>query len=205
MERNVVRRSGTSYNAANYFLIPGISLAVTTKILAYPKGLLMMHWVPDLRSLSYRIGFSTALITWMALIFLLSALPAEQASRLGPYDSAIILQLGEVRSIAAHLALFGALAILIQATIWSWTTFTDSSLKLSLGVITLSFLYGVSDEFHQSFVYGRNTSVSDMLVNAMGATAAIASLQLTVKVATRSTRLPFGRKPCKASKRSNSE
>jgi len=161
--------------------------------------------VQDLHSLSYRIGFSSALVTWMALIFFLSTLPGEQASRLGPYDSAVILKLGEVRSIAAHLALFGALAILIQATIWSWSTFTHSSLRFSLVVITLSFLYGVSDEFHQSFVYGRNTSVSDMLVNAMGATAAVASLKIFVKVATRSTRLPFGRKPCKASKRSNPE
>lgn len=154
----------------------------------------MIGTVPDLRSRPYRIGLSSALITWMALIYLLSSLPAEHANRVGPYDSAVILQLGVLRSIMAHLAMFGTLAVLIHVTIWSWGTFTNFSLRLSLVVITLSFLYGVSDEFHQSFVYGRSTSASDMLVNALGATAGVASLQFFVKAATRSARLPFRQK-----------
>ena len=154
----------------------------------------MIGKTSDLHSQSYRIGFSSALVAWMALIFFLSSLPGEQASRVGPYDSAAILQLGGLRSIMAHLAMFGTLAILIHATLWSWTTFTHLSLRLSLWAITLSFLYGVSDEFHQSFVYGRSTSASDMLVNALGATAGVASLQFFVKAATRSARLPFRQK-----------
>jgi VanZ family protein len=34
-------------------------------------------------------------------------------------------------------------------------------------------LYGVTDEFHQSFVPGRDASVFDLIVNTIGATVAV--------------------------------
>lgn len=69
----------------------------------------------------------------------------------------------------------------------------------------MSFLYGVSDKLHQSFVYGWSTSASGMLVNAIGPTAGVASLQFFVKAANRSTRLPFRQKPFKTPQYSDSE
>ena len=33
---------------------------------------------------------------------------------------------------------------------------------------TLSFLYAVSDEFHQSFVPGRSASIRDVLIDTIG-------------------------------------
>jgi VanZ family protein len=47
-----------------------------------------------------------------------------------------------------------------------------------LGAIVLSVLYGVSDEWHQSFVPGRDSSARDVLSDSVGALAAGASLVL---------------------------
>ncbi len=129
--------------------------------------------LPLLRRWAFRIGFSVALAGWMTLIFYLSSLPVEQVSRVRPYDSYIIYQLGDLRSILAHLLLFGMLASFIQATVWSWTTFTNFSFRLTLGAIILTALYGVSDEFHQSFVPLRQTDPLDLLADILGATCGI--------------------------------
>ena len=153
---------------------------------------------PVLRCWALRIGFTATLAAWMALIFYLSSLSDERASRVGPYDADAIAWLGSLRSILAHLLLFGMLASFIQATIWSWTTFTNHSLRFALAAITLAVLYGISDEFHQSFVVGRSMSTSDMLVNALGAAVAVAALQLLVKAASHSPPSSFKFTPSKA-------
>ncbi len=154
--------------------------------------------LPVLRCWSLRIGFTAALAGWMALIFLLSSLAEEQASRVGPYDAQVIAKLGSLRSLLAHLLLFGMLASLIQATLWSWTTFTNNSLRFAVIAISLAALYGIPDEFHQSFVAGRNMSAADMLVNVLGAVAAVATLRQLVKTAFHSQFSPFKLAPSKA-------
>lgn len=154
--------------------------------------------LPVLRCWAFRVGFTGALAGWMALIFYLSSLPGDQASRVGPYDSYAISKLGRMRSILAHLLLFGMLASFIQVTLWSWTTFTNHSFRLALIAIVLAALYGISDEFHQSFVVGRNMSASDMLVNALGAVAAIATLRHLMKAAFNFPNSPSNVTPSKA-------
>ena len=39
--------------------------------------------------------------------------------------------------------------------------------------LVLAVLYGATDEFHQSFVPGRDMSVSDLMVDLIGASAAL--------------------------------
>ena len=134
----------------------------------------------------------------MALIFYLSSLTGEQASQVWPYDAYVISWLGSLRDILAHFLLFGMLASLIQATMWSWTTFSNYSLRLTLGVIILASLYGISDEFHQSFVVGRSMSAGDMMVDALGAAVAVATLRQVVISARRSRNLPSELTPSKA-------
>ncbi len=46
-----------------------------------------------------------------------------------------------------------------------------SPLRALLVAIVLATLYGVTDEFHQSFVPNRNTDPKDVLVDFLGATA----------------------------------
>lgn len=151
-----------------------------------------------LRCWAFRIGFTATLAGWMALIFFLSSLTDDEASRAWPYDTDFISWLGSLRDFLAHFLLFGMLASLIQATIWSWTTFANHSLWLSLGAIILAALYGISDEFHQSFVVGRTMQAADMLVDSLGAAVAVATLRQVVIWARRSLTLPSELTPSKA-------
>lgn len=45
---------------------------------------------------------------------------------------------------------------------------TDSKLRVCAFVILGCFLYGVSDEFHQSFIDGRFSSLSDIIADTAG-------------------------------------
>ena len=65
------------------------------------------------------IGFGTAAIAWMGLIFFLSSLSGDEASqRLEP---GVVSWLGDLRSYAAHIALYAVLAALIQVALWGWS------------------------------------------------------------------------------------
>jgi len=43
-------------------------------------------------------------------------------------------------------------------------------------------LYGVSDEFHQSFVVGRSATIADVIADAIGATFSATCLWFVVKL-----------------------
>lgn len=150
------------------------------------------------RCWALRIGFTSALAGWMALIFYLSSLTGEQSSGVGPFEPDAGSWFGGLRSILAHLLLFGMLASFLQATMWSWSTYTIFSLRLTLGALILAALYGISDEFHQSFIRGRNMSAADMLVDALGAAVAVATLRQIVKAAFQSPSSPFKLTPSKS-------
>ncbi len=85
----------------------------------------------------------------MGLIFYLSSLPGESQK----LNSIEIFSLGELRDYAAHLLLYGVLASLIQASLWGWIS--GYRLQWALIAASVASLYGVSDEYHQSFVIGR--------------------------------------------------
>ena len=125
----------------------------------------------------------------MALIFYLSSLPGAQAARV--FDNHLVIWIGSLRSILAHLVLFGIMASFIQATIWSWTAFTNHSLRFALVAIILTAGYGLSDEIHQSFIAGRTMSALDLLVNTLGAMAAVATLHVLTEAAFNSPISPF--------------
>jgi VanZ family protein len=100
-------------------------------------------------------------LAWMGLIFYLSA----QSKLPTPPEPVLDLMLKK----GAH---FGVYAILVflwwralsRATMSGW-----AALGLAF-VITLA--YSLSDEFHQSFVPGRRPSLSDVLIDVLGAVAA---------------------------------
>jgi VanZ family protein len=71
-----------------------------------------------------------------------------------------------------HGGLYGGFALVVlRALAQRWDRVT---LLTSLGAIALVVLYGVSDEFHQSFVPGRTSDVADVIADGVGATAAVA-------------------------------
>jgi VanZ family protein len=67
----------------------------------------------------------------------------------------------------AHFTAYAALGFLTARAL-AWTTAHRGRALVFLSFV-LAALYGVSDEFHQSFVPGRDASVADALADAAGA------------------------------------
>lgn len=65
--------------------------------------------------------------------------------------------------------------------ILTWRFFKDfisNPLVLSLVSISYCSLYGVSDEWHQSFVVGRQADIYDWLADTLGASIALLFIHL---------------------------
>jgi VanZ family protein len=73
-------------------------------------------------------------------------------------------------SIGAHLVLYGFLAILLLIAFGSDGPPTRNE---QIAAIAGAIAYGISDEFHQSFVPGRDASIFDLGVNSIGAALAV--------------------------------
>lgn len=97
------------------------------------------------------------LFLWMGVIFYFSALPGNGITG---FDLLVFLERK-----GAHVGEFFILALLI-----AWVL--EERLKkmnLLLGWnIASALLYAVSDEFHQSFVFGRTAKWSDVGIDALG-------------------------------------
>lgn len=89
----------------------------------------------------------------MALLWWASSRPAPDA--IGGHDK------------LAHLLAFGGLAALWARALWFGTT--GRWLRVGLLAVGIAAAYGVVDEFHQSFVSGRDASVDDAVADLLGA------------------------------------
>jgi VanZ family protein len=98
-------------------------------------------------------------LAWMAYIFYLSNQPSLNLPQLFPNQDKVM-----------H---FGAYAVLgtfiLGALPMALTGFSSAQLALAT---LLASLYGISDEFHQSFVPGRSPDVLDWLADTSGALTA---------------------------------
>jgi len=102
-------------------------------------------------------------IIWMAFIFYLSAQSRPMRGALSP-----------ALSYAAH---FGEYAILAFLLFWAQLSRGSWKGRLFLGLavgFVLSALYAASDEYHQSFVQGRDASPLDFTADVLGAAFALA-------------------------------
>jgi VanZ family protein len=102
-------------------------------------------------------------IAWAGLIFFVSAQPKETFQRLG--------FTGQALSVGGHLFVYFVLMILLVLAL-------RASIKLSnKQIYLLAFLivaiYGLSDEYHQSFVPGRTPTLVDWFVDLIGAGLAL--------------------------------
>ncbi len=89
-------------------------------------------------------------ILWMAFIFFLSSIPDLQSGLEKVYD--LIL-----RKIA-HLLEYAVLFLLLARPL-------DKNLKQAL---VIGIIYALLDEFHQSFVPGRNMALADVCFDSAG-------------------------------------
>jgi VanZ family protein len=112
-------------------------------------------------------------IVWMVLIFLFSNQPHSGAVTVVYFGSWNVL----VRK-GAHLVEYLVLCLL-----------SERAFRLSNGVVcrhslsygfALSSIYAITDEWHQSFVPGRSSTILDVLVDVLG--ALIASAWIAIRV-----------------------
>lgn len=107
--------------------------------------------------LDHRVCRGLAL-AWMALIFYLSAQPSLQ-----------VPSLVEGQDKVMHFVTYAVLGFLATGAAspgretFSW--------KRVMAAAIFTLFYGISDEFHQSFVPGRSASVFDLLADGLGGVA----------------------------------
>jgi VanZ family protein len=100
-----------------------------------------------------------AVIAWMGVIFYLSSRPDLPNFAPG---------LPGLEEIGGHLTVYGVLAALL------WWALNSSAVRYpATWALVLAVLYGATDEFHQSFVPSRTMSVSDLMVDLIGASVAL--------------------------------
>ena len=108
--------------------------------------------------LRHALRWGPALL-WAAMIFALSSLSTLPAPPAGFTDK------------HAHFATYGVLAALF---VWGLTDRSPARLTwtTAAAAVALAALYGASDEWHQSFVPGREASVLDLAADVSGAAMA---------------------------------
>jgi VanZ family protein len=109
------------------------------------KGRRLLAWLPAMG--------------WAGLIFFLSHQPQSAYDRLG--------LTGELLSAAGHLVVYaGLMATLVLAL--RRGSKLDGGQLFGLAFL-LAALYGLSDEFHQSFIPGRKATLIDWVIDLAGA------------------------------------
>lgn len=98
-------------------------------------------------------------VLWAALIFTLSSIAGLPAPPGGLTDK------------HAHFVTY---AVLCACLVWGLTDRAPArtTWPIAAAAVVLASLYGASDEWHQSFVPGRETSMRDLAADAAGAVLA---------------------------------
>ena len=105
-------------------------------------------------------------LAWGGVIFGLSSMSSPPAPKTFDAFSAL-----------AHVFVYAVLAFLLM--FWARRAFPDRSMALLMSSVwVLAVLYGVSDEWHQSFVSGRHATALDVGFDAIGAALGVAAWPL---------------------------
>jgi len=108
-------------------------------------------------------------LLWMALIFFMSS----QTGLGGP----------EWMSVAGHIVEYGGLAALLYFALSRTTGLAH--LKIAALAAAMATLYGLTDEWHQSFVPGRVPDVMDLLTDFSASTLVAMSAALALRRVTK--------------------
>lgn len=95
---------------------------------------------------------------WMGFIYFLSSFHKLQASPIGWQDFL-------VRKTAHFLEYFILFLLFYRAF---KNTTKNSSLRISLLSLIITFLYSITDEYHQTFINGRSGKIFDVGVDFLG-------------------------------------
>ena len=95
-------------------------------------------------------------IFWAGLVFYLSGIPNLRSG----------LECDFILRKIAHFVEYFVFTFLLHRALKG--SFDMDARELFVHPATISFLYAISDEFHQAFVPGRNASVIDVFIDAVG-------------------------------------
>lgn len=108
------------------------------------------------------IKYWLPVILWAFVIFLFSNRPSIYT---------VDFYLGDfILKKSAHLIEYAVFAILIFRALLSHDIDKKKALFIS---ITIASFYGISDEFHQSFISGRTATIRDTIIDTIGATIGV--------------------------------
>lgn len=107
-----------------------------------PKAKFINYWLP--------------VVVYAALIFFLSSIPGKDLPKLTTSQTIFL-----------HIIEYGILAVLINRALKAYYLYLTFIKRFSW-VFFLSFLYAISDEFHQVFVPGRYASGLDLFTDGVG-------------------------------------
>ena len=125
----------------------------------------------------WRVSIISAVVAWLLLIFYTSSLTQDQIGPGGTFRVEPMSSLGRaIPSLQVHLIMYAVLASLVQAALHSFNNSASRILPWVFVSAAFAILYGVSDEFHQSFVDGRTASAMDVFWDGLGAVATVVIL-----------------------------
>jgi len=111
----------------------------------------LQYWLPPL--------------AWMGVIYFLSAQP-DLPQAPGPWLDLVLKKAG-------HAAAYGVLAWLYLRVLRHHSGKRGTPTALRVASIGLTMTYALSDEYHQTFVPGRNGNLLDVAVDGAGVCVAI--------------------------------
>ncbi len=107
-----------------------------------PVKLFFFYWLP--------------VIFYAGIIFLFSSLSARDVPALFPAQDAVF-----------HIIEYAGLAYLIYRLIKQYYPLAKPRQVLILALLVI-FIYGLTDEYHQSFVIGRSATIFDVAMDCLG-------------------------------------
>jgi VanZ family protein len=127
------------------------NLDIFNRILAYWER--FSKWLPWVVPLLKRWG---PVVLMMVLIFLASSIPGDRMPNAGQWDFSV--------KKGGHMTGYALLAVSLMH---AQKKQANRAVYLAL---LACFLYALSDEYHQSFVFGRNATLVDVGIDMLGAT-----------------------------------
>ncbi len=109
-------------------------------------------------------------IIWAGVIFSFSSFPTTTTTTF--YLGDFLLKK------SAHVIEYGIFATLVYRALINSNVTKSRSMWLS---VLIAFMYGLSDEFHQSFTPGRGPKFTDVLIDTFGATLFIYGIINNIK------------------------
>lgn len=123
---------------------------------------------PFMKGAPWEMRYVILALLYMAAIFYVSTLSGHEAARLAR-------PLGLPDYVLHGIAFAGLAVVWCLALTRGFKVDERKARWLSLGI---SALYGLTDEYHQSFVAGRDASATDFVADVVGAGTALAIMAL---------------------------